>query len=254
MAAALSVLVMCAFVAGVLASVEAGRWIGNRRRLRHPTSVVYPTIEASVFALMGLLVSFTFYGAASRFDARRNLIVTEANAIGTAYLRIDLLPRERQPELREDFRTYLSSRLAIYEQIPNVPALNTALDHSAALQIKIWKNEVDALKESGPTERSLALSSLNEMIDITTNRTVALYTHPPLQVFIMLALSVIASAALAGYTMSASPVRDWVPTVILGLVLGVALYVIVDYEYPRAGLIRIDPVDAVLAETLHEMQ
>ena len=56
---------------------------------------------------MGLLIAFTFYGAGFRFDARRNLLVREANAIGTTYLRLDLLPPDTQPELRQEFRTYV---------------------------------------------------------------------------------------------------------------------------------------------------
>src|SRR5579862_5242710 len=165
MAAAVSILVMCALIAGVLASVEAGHRIRIRRRLHHPdaANVVHPTIEASVFGLMGLLVSFTFYGAATRFEARRNLIVHEDNAISTAYLRLDLLPPDRQSELREDFRTYLRSRLAIYEQIPDIKAATVALDRSRALQNIIWKKAVDALKDSGPTDKSLVLTSINQM-------------------------------------------------------------------------------------------
>jgi len=98
------------------------------------------------------------------------------------------------------------------------------------------------------------LSSLNEMIDITTTRAVATLTHPPLAVFIMLALTVIMSAALMGYTSAAHEFRDWVSIIIFTFVLSAAVYVILDYEYPRVGLIRIDAVDQVLTETLHNMQ
>jgi hypothetical protein len=256
--AAVSLLVTCGLVAGVLLSVEAGHRLGIHRlqRERHPTVVphVHPMIEASVFGLMGILIGFTFYGAASRFDNRRNLIVREANAIGTTYLRIDLLPPEFQPQLREDFRNYVHSRLAIYKEIPEAKAVTAAIDRSRSIQEKMWKDTVNALKESGPAEKSLMLTSMNEAIDITTDRTVALTTHAPLQVFVMLALSAIAASVLAGYTMSVSPVRDWVSMITLALVLGVALNVILDYEFPRFGLIRIDPVDQVLVDTLKHLK
>jgi hypothetical protein len=252
----LPVLVMCGLIAGVLLSIDVGHRIGIRSRLRNPLSVqtVHPTIEASVFGLMGILIGFTFYGAASRFDIRRNLTVKEANAIGTAYLRLDLLAGETQPPLREDFREYLRSRLAVYRQIPDFKGVKAALERSTALQEKIWRKTVEAAKETGPSEKSLVLTSLNEMIDITTDRTVALKTHPPAAVFAMLALTVITSSALAGYTMSPSPVRDWVSTITLAMVLGIALYVILDYEFPRIGFLRIDPVDQVLVETLKQMK
>ena len=71
-------------------------------------------VEAALFALMGLMLGFAFAGAVSRLDARRELIVREANAIGTAYLRVDLLPAAAQPELRQLFRRYLEARMRVY--------------------------------------------------------------------------------------------------------------------------------------------
>jgi len=252
----LPILVVCALFAAVLLAIEAGHRVGIRRRSGMPqgSRPVYPAVESSVFALMGLLIAFTFYGAGSRFDARRNLIVREANAIGTTYLRLDLLPPETQPELRQDFRTYVRSRLDVYRKIADIKALNAALDHSLVLQRSIWRKTVDATKGSGPAEKSLVLTTLNQMIDITTEQAVALVTHPPPEVFAMLVLMVIAASALVGYTMSTSAVRDWVSTLVFALTVSIALYVIFDYEFPRVGFIRIDPVDQVLVETLKQMK
>ena len=202
---------------------------------------------------MGILIGFTFYGAGSRFENRRQLAVREANAIGTTYLRLDLLPPEWRPALQEQFRTYLRARLDVERQIPNLAAVKAALDRSSDLQQKLWKDTVAAAKESGPAEKTLVLNALNETIDITTDRTVALVTHPPMAVFIMLGMSVITASALAGYTMSTSEGRDWMSIATLAVVLGMAIYVIVDYEFPRVGLLRID-VDQVLVETLEKMK
>jgi hypothetical protein len=251
----LPILVVCGLFAAVLLSIEVGHRIGIRHRSRMPPGhkPVYPTVENSVFALMGLLIGFTFYGAGSRFDARRNLIVREANAIGTTYLRLDLLPPDTQPELRQAFRSYVHSRLEVYRNIADRETLNAAMDQSFALQRSVWKQAVDATKESGPAEKSLVLTTLNEMIDITTEQAVALITHPPFAVFAMLTLMVIASSGLVGYTMSTAEVRDWPSTLIFALTISLALYVILDYEFPRVGFIRIDPVDQVLVETLKQM-
>jgi hypothetical protein len=252
----LPILVVCGLFAAVLLSIEVGYRVGIRRRSRMPQghNPVYPTVESSVFALMGLLIGFTFYGAGSRFDARRNLIVREANAIGTTYLRLDLLPPDTQPELRQEFRNYVHSRLEVYRNIADRQTLNAAMDQSFALQRSVWKQAVDATKGSGPAEKSLVLTTLNEMIDITTEQTAALITHPPLAVFGMLTLMVIASSGLVGYTMSTAEVRDWASTLIFALTISLALYVILDYEFPRVGFIRIDPVDQVLVETLKQMK
>jgi len=252
---ALPIVAICGLIASVLLLVDIGYRVGSRRmRFRPHRKISDPTILASVFGFMALLIAFTFYGAGERFDIRRNLIVQEANAIGTAYLRLDLLPPETQPELREDFRDYLRSRLAVYEQIADAEAMQNALGRSSTVQLKIWKGATEAAKNTGPAEKALLLASLNEMIDITTTRTVALITHPPLAVYIMLAIAVITSSILAGYAMATSQVRDWVATVTFSLILGSALYVILDYEFPRIGFIRIDPVDQVLVDTLKKMK
>jgi hypothetical protein len=252
----LPTLVLCGLIAMVFLSIEAGYRLGNRRRLRMPQEIqgVNRMVESSVFALMGLLIGFTFYGAGARFDARRNLIVRETNAIGTTYLRLDLLPPEIQPELRQDFRTYVHSRLDVYRNVADIKALKSALDRSSALQQNIWNKTVEATKVVGPAEKSLVLTTLNEMIDITTEQAVALVTHPPPAVFVMLALTVITSSALVGYTMGLSAVRDWVSTAIFALTVSIALYVILDYEFPRIGFIRIDPVDQVLIKNLQQLE
>jgi hypothetical protein len=98
------------------------------------------------------------------------------------------------------------------------------------------------------------LTSMNQLIDITTTRTVALTTHPPVAIYAMLGLAVFVSSALAGYAMSLSGSRDWMQIIVFAVVLGVAIYVILDYEYPRVGLVRVDPVDQVLVEELNKMK
>jgi len=251
----LSCLVILGLIAGILLSFEVGYRIGIHRRLRNPEIViVHQTMEASIFGLLALLIAFTFYAAGSRFENRRILTAREANAIGTAYLRLDLLPPETQPRIREDFRTYVRSRLAVYEAIPDLNAVRVTLERSVALQESIWEKVVAALKGSGPAEKALMLSSLNEMIDITTDREVAAMTHTPPLVLALLGLTVIASSSLAGYTMSISMIRDWPPIIVFALMLGIALYLTLDYEYPRVGFIRIDAVDQVLTETLNQMK
>jgi hypothetical protein len=251
----LPIFVICGLIASVFLLLIFGRWLGSRRlRLHQQARITDPTILASVFGLMGLLIGFTFYGAGERLDLRRNLIVEEANAIGTAYLRLDLLPPDAQPELREDFRSYVRSRLAVYQQMPDAKAVQDALDRSSTVQLKIWKAATEAAKNVGPAEKALLLASLNEMIDITTTRTVALIMHPPAAVYLLLAVAVITSSLLAGYAMAGSRVRDWVGAVTFALLLGSALYVILDYEFPRIGLIRVDPLDQVLVDTLKKME
>src|SRR5260370_40970309 len=99
-------LVVIGLFAVILALLEIGWRAGVRRRRRDAegSHTGLSAIDGAIFGLMGLLVAFTFQGAAARFDARRHLIGDETNAIGTACLRIDVLPAAAQPALREDFR------------------------------------------------------------------------------------------------------------------------------------------------------
>src|SRR5688572_171592 len=109
-------LLCSALFVGTVVLLEAGRRLGASRLAADPEGARagVGAVEGSVFGLLGLLIAFTFSGAASRFDARRQLIVEETNHIGTAWLRLDLLAANEQPELRELFRRYMDSRLETY--------------------------------------------------------------------------------------------------------------------------------------------
>src|SRR5690349_9027453 len=108
----------------ILVFVGVGRRMDIRRVIEETDRerVVLTTIETAIYALLGLMVAFTFGGAASRFDARRTLTVSEANAIGDAYLRLDLLPASAQPVLREQFRRYAVERMAVFNALPDAHA------------------------------------------------------------------------------------------------------------------------------------
>ena len=116
----------CLF-AGMLLLSEVGRRIAAARRARDPEGLTKGggAAEAGVFGLLGLLIAFTFSGAAARFEDRRHLISDEANAIGTAYLRVDLLPGETQPPIRDLFRKDADIRATVYRNAAD-PQANRA--------------------------------------------------------------------------------------------------------------------------------
>ncbi len=241
----------------ILLFLEAGRRIGSWHREKNlgGRQEGLGAVEGAIFGLMGLLIAFTFSGAASRFDTRRQLIVEEANAIGTAYLRIDLLPPGAQPPLRENFRQYLDARLGVYRALPDIAAAKGELARSTTLQGEIWAQAVIACQETAsPATMTLVLSALNEMIDITTTRTMALLTHPPMIIFAMLGAVAMASALLAGYGMAVNKARSWLHILGFAVIMAVTLYVIIDLEYPRVGLIRIDAFDQVLVDLRASMK
>jgi hypothetical protein len=242
-------LVAAGLFIGMLAAIEMGRRFGFRTLARNPQKKLagFRSLENGVFGLMGLLFAFTFSSAAVRFDARRQLVIQEANYIGTAYLRISLLPKDAQPDLRNLFRQYLDSRIETYQKLPDLVAAEAVLERSRALQLEIWNHALAACDTSRATPPyMLVLPALNAMIDITTTRTEVIRIHPPLIVFVMLVALCLAASALAGYDMAENPSRSWLHILALTTSVVLTVYVIIDLEYPRLGLIRVQNSDQVL--------
>ncbi len=236
----------------MLLCLEASRWLGLRRLKAESqgTGEGVRALDGAVFALLGLLIAFSFSGASSRFDARRQMILEETNDIGTAYLRIDLLPADAQPELRENFRRYVDTRLEVYRKLPDVMAAKKSLAKAKELQRQLWRQVVAAVQKDGaaPKELGLLLSALNMMINHTTNEALIISLHPPAVVFGMLFGLALISSFLAGYRLTGSTVQCQLHMLCFALVIAITVYVILDMEYPRLGLIRVDAFDQALVD------
>jgi hypothetical protein len=251
--------ILCVVLFAVtLVLVEAGRRFGAARLAadRDGATAGVGAVEAAVFALLGLLVAFTFSGAASRFDARRHLIVEETNQIGTAWQRLDLLPENGQQRLRDLFRRYVDSRLEAYRKLPDIAASERELVRTVQLQEEIWALAVALSRDSAshPTVGLQLLPALNEMFDIRSTRIMAARIHPPPIVFVMLAALTLTAAALVGYDMGGGRSRNWLHIVGFAAAISLTVYVIVDLEYPRVGLIRVDAADRMLIELRESMR
>jgi hypothetical protein len=252
---ALVLLIAVALFGGTFGMLEVGRALGRRYGPEGTPSAGVGAVEGAVFALLGLLLAFTFSGAASRFDSRRELIAREANAIGTAWLRIDLLPEQDQAKVRGLFRRYLDSRVATYRKIVRDEAPDAEVAESARLQSEIWKTSVSACRDAGSTTACmLLLPALNEMIDITTTRAMAARIHPPLVVFLLLGILTLVAGLLAGYGMATGKARTLFHRIAFAAMIATAVYIIVDIEYPRLGLIRVNSADSVLADVRRIME
>jgi hypothetical protein len=228
---------------GMLVFIEVGYRIGRRRRAANPDASNEGTgaVDAAVFGLLGLTLAFTFSGASDRL------------AIGTAYLRVDLLPVSDQPPLRALFRQYLESRIEVYDKFLDRPASNAALDKSNRVQREIWSRSVAACQKApGPATPTLVLAALNDMIDITTTRTMATMTHAPLIIFGLLVMLSFLGALLLGYTMSLQKRRNPLQMILFALAISSTVYVVLDLEFPRVGLINLSTTDKAMIE-LREM-
>jgi hypothetical protein len=237
-------------LAGIFVFLEAGYRLACRNRSQ--SAATYEGIgalEAAVFGLLGLLLAFSFSGATSRLDARRQLIVEEANAIGTAYLRVDLFDAADQPELRRMFREYLEARLRVYQALPNLDAAEQALQQASGMQMKIWSKAISASRaDSTQNIARVVLPALNSMIDVTTSRAVASQTHLPGLILSLLVVVALLSALLAGYAMAKRGARSWLHMAVFALSVTATIYAVIDLDYPRAGWIRLDAADNELAK------
>jgi len=178
-------------------------------------------------------------------------VVDEANAIGTAYLRIDLLPSSAQPALRETFKKYVDARIETYRSLPDIKAAQRELARSQDLQREIWAQAVAAVRmpESRPDAALLLMPALNQAFDITTVRSTATLIHPPPIVYAMLVALALASALLAGYQSAAERGYHWVHKLAFAGIVAFTVYVILDIEYPRLGWVRLDAIDQILVNT-----
>ncbi len=246
------------WLVGMLLLMEVGRRLGIRRLARAPDKDLggLDTTAGAVFGLFGLLIAFAFSGATSRLDARRQLVVEEANAIGTAYLRLDLLPVEARPALRGLFRDYADSRLAVYRKLPDVDAALAALGRCQELQGEIWSRAVAATLEPGahPDAGKLLVPALNSMIDITTTRTAAAFIHPPNVIYALLFAVGLGCALLAGFRTAGSTSRSWLHILGFTLISGITIYLIIGLEYPRLGVLHLDTFDQLLVEARQNMK
>jgi len=249
-AAQLAIAISTSLFLLMLAALEIGYRAGSRTSREHSQAHQgIGAIEAAIFALLGLLLGFSFSGATTRLDARRELIVGEANAISTAYLRLDELPVAEQPEMRHLFREYVDARLGAYAQVPDMKAFHQGLEKSVELQEHIWTRAV-AGSRNDPTQNSarLLLPALNEMFDITTARTIAIDTHLPGLVFSLLVAIALSSGVVAGYAMAERRKRSWLHMFLYAACIALTVYTVTDLDYPRSGLIRLSSADKALEQ------
>jgi hypothetical protein len=248
----------CVLFVGMLLFLEAGRrlalWRRSKESDEHRGSL--GTIEGAVFALFGLLMAFTFSGGALRFNEKRMMIAQEANMIETAYLRLQLLSQEAQPKLQQLFREYVDSRIETYRNLLDIKAAQGEMIKSKTLQEEIWTSAVTASRDPNahPDAGKLLLPALNNMIDITTTRTMALQMHPPRIIFALLFSLALICSLLAGYRMAVGQHRNWLHILTFTLITVVIAFVILDVEYPRAGLIRLQESDQLLVQVRDGMR
>jgi hypothetical protein len=250
-----SFLLTLALFVAMFALLLVGRHYGRIKHGRNDVEAGIGPINAAIFGLLGLMIAFVFSGAAQRFDDRRDLIVQEANDIGTAWLRIDLLPDGGQIILRQLMRDYTDARLATYRALPDETAFLAHYARAQALQSRIWDEAVAiTMVEGSPSAAAmLLLPALNDMFDITTTREMALQKHPPRIVYIFLCGLALISSLLAGHAMSSRSKQSLLHLLAYPAIIAIVVNLVINLEHPRLGLVHIDAFDVAIEAVRTQM-
>lgn len=203
--------------------------------------------EGTVFALLGLLIAFTFSSSYERFENRKILIITEANAIETVNLRIGLLPAEMQPPLRTTLHEYVQARLHTYDKIPDMQAVNNEIEKCHTLATQLWNQAIDACKAANVQATTLLLiPAINNLFEIANTRIDITHLHAPGAIFFLLIGLAVLASFLVGYSMAKNYSYSMVYILIYVAVTALTIYIIIDLEFPRVGLIKVNSFDTML--------
>lgn len=225
-------------LAAILAGCEIGRRLGVRAAGRGGDSV--STLESAILGLLALMIGFTFAMALSRFEARRDAVLNEANAIGTTALRARLLPEPQRTNALQLLQEYVKIRLDITLRPVSRAELIAAIDRSNALQEALWQQAMAvAAKDNGLVPTGLFVQTLNEMIDNQEKRLTALRNRVPnIVVLALFGIATIASA-FAGYASGLEARRARLPIYIMGLLVSGVILLILDLDRPSVGFIEV---------------
>jgi hypothetical protein len=240
----------------MLGSMEFGRWL-RRKRVENKADIVESgAVEGVVFAVLGLLIAFTFNTTASRFDDSRRLIVEQANALGTAWLRVDLLPQSDRGPIRRGMRDWVKLSL---DFLPSLTERDSApfsehLKEAQRLQDQTWKAAVAAVdRNPKPQYALLVLAPINDWIDLSTTRLeINKRDLPPVVMPTLIFLSLL-GAMLAGFAMGGTRSRSPLHMLAFAAAIAFCLYVVIDLNHPRAGLIRVDAADEAMRQLYASM-
>ena len=193
-------------------------------------------MQASTLGLLALVLGFTMSMAEARFNMRRQVLVAEANAIGTTYLRADFLPEAEHVRSRELIRAYVESRIAYFDaSVEDAPATTA---RSQAILADLWK--IAARVANTHPDWDLLVSyiqTLNETIDLEATRDMAVMARVPGLIRVLLVLVAFVAMGVTGYATGISRWRTAVSLYVLPVLIAVACGVITDLDRTRFGVV-----------------
>jgi hypothetical protein len=215
--------------------------------LRHDLDVVV----AATLTLLGLIIGFSFSMATDRYDQRKNCEEAEANAIGTEYVRADLLPAADAARARALLVEYLDQRILFYQTVDQ-DALRRINDATVQLQSELWTAvKAPANAEHATAVLGLVISGMNDVLNSQGYTQAAWWNRIPRAAWILMGLIAICANLLFGYAARHAK-AGIIHVLVLPLVLSIALFLIADIDSPRRGVIHVNPQNLIsLAQSLH---
>jgi hypothetical protein len=221
---------------------EVGFLLGRRSRssIDEDARSQINTVQGAILGLLALLLGFTFAMALSRFDARKQLILEESNAIGTTFLRAQLMLEPQRTEVSNLLRRYVAVRLKFYEAGIEQDKLKAANDETGQLQKELW-SQATAWGKKDPRDLTMGLflQSLNEVIDLHAERLNANENHVPEIVLVLLYFVAFVAIGIIGYGCGLGGVRNFFVTMTASILIAAVIIVIIDLDRPQQGLIIV---------------
>jgi hypothetical protein len=226
----------------ILIAIEAGYRIGLKTNNNESYKMHVNAVQSSLLGLLALLIAFTFSIAIQRFDNRSDAVVDEANAIGTTYLRTELLPISIRSDIQQSIRDYVDLRVTASATPLNHVAKQSELRLKAThIQTILWRQAMVAVeKDPRPVTSGLFVQSLNELIDSYGRRIVSLDRHVPEAVLLLLSFVFIVTGGVTGYAVGITNQRpSSIGYIMVGLFV-LLVFLIIDLDHPRQGLIKVN--------------
>lgn len=239
------------FILMILVYLSAKLLAGLRPFRSYVDDTINP-IEGSLLGLLALLLAFTFSMSASRYDARRNVMVAEANDIGTVILRCDLYPDSTRHNLRMYLKDYVETRINYFQAGENLSQERAALATTATIGNLIWAEVARASKiKDNLVASNQMIPSLNAMLDIVTNRTAEKNATVPDSILWLLFMLCLVCSFILGFQKSKSK-NPLIISIVFSLMVSACIHLIIDLDRPRKGLINMKDTQQYIID-LREM-
>ena len=231
--------VVAGFAIISLVCYEAGFRLGRWWQERMPGEQEGPTgvLVGSLLALMAFMLAVTMGMAADRFDARRGMVLAEANAIGKAYLEAEYLPSESADKLQGLLREYLPLRIATADRARVI----VNLQRSTELHAEMWAIVAEAGRSGYLSDLMSSLGeSVTDLVSLNQSRVVAgLYTRVPETILLLLLAGSALSLGMVGYGAGITGHRSVVSAVVLVVALGAVMTLVIDLDRPQEGFLTV---------------